>query len=67
MAEVLMLNVVAQKIPGRSNEILVIDECFVWNLLTLRSVLNESHTFGEDMSDNTKTSFKTDDGDDANI
>ena len=30
-------------------------------------ILNELDTFGEDMSDNTKTSFKTDDGDDANI
>ena len=37
---------------------------FVWNLLTLRSVLNEVDTFGEDMSDNKKTCIKTDD---ANI
>ena len=44
------------------------ERIFVWNLLTLRSVLNEMDTFDEDMSDNTKTNYKTDDGDDdANI
>ena len=44
------------------------ERMFVWILLTLRSVLNEMDTFDEDMSGNTKTNYKADDGDDdANI